>query len=125
MFLQESVIQWDVLRAALAFQATARARQIHQNPSHEPRGYRVEVNSIPPRNVPYVEQPDVCLVDQFRGIQPPGPFTGGVAAGQTPQLRVDQRSQLLQRLFVTRAPGAKQTSDVVCGSLQHSRSRLQ
>jgi hypothetical protein len=61
-----------------------------------------------------VEQTDVGLVDERRGLQTVAhPFAGHTAARNPMQLRVDDGDQTLQRLVVAVAPRFEQPRDVV------------
>jgi hypothetical protein len=61
-----------------------------------------------------VEQTDVGLVDERRGLQTVAhPFASHTAARNPMQLRVDDGDQTLQRLVVAVAPRFEQPRDVV------------
>jgi hypothetical protein len=81
----------ELLAAALA--GTSPSRVINQNLSHHPRRYGKEMRAVSPLHIPAINQPQVCFVDQSRGLQRvASAFAPHITLGQMMQLAMDQRN---------------------------------
>ena len=67
---------------------------VDENAAHGLRGHTEEVGSVLPRNPTLIHEPQVGLVDQCRSLERViGALSSQVAAGEAPQLRVDEGHQ--------------------------------
>src|SRR5262249_55506782 len=99
-----------------ALRAITRAGVIHQDAPHQLSRDRKEVRAALPLNVARVNQSQVCLIDQRRGLQryavsfAPA-LLSHVALRQPAQLFVYQVDQLIEGCAVAVAPGDEPLSD--------------
>ena len=85
---------------------------IDQDPAHDLRRHAEKVRPILPIDLPLVDEPEVHLVDQGRGLQGVvGPLAPKLARRHATELRVDQRQQLIERSLVAATPIAEQRRD--------------
>jgi len=90
---------------------------IHENPAHHLCGDTKEVSAIPPISMPLVNQPQVDLVNQGRWLKGvPNPFTSQLPCGNSTQLRVDERKQLVEGVRVAAPPVGQQGRHIWPGS---------
>jgi len=86
---------------------------IDQDPAHDLRRDTKEVGSILPIDLTLVDQPDVHLMNEGRRLQGVvGSFAPQLPRGNAPELRVDERQQLIERGPVAATPIAEQRRDV-------------
>jgi hypothetical protein len=104
-----------VLDPAAAFQVVA-PRMVNQNPSHELRRNGEEVGAVSPPHPFVVDQPEVSLVDQGRGLQTVvRAFPVQVVSRESAQFVVYDRRQLIEGVLIPIAPGSEQYADVTLG----------
>jgi hypothetical protein len=95
---------------------------IDQYPSHRLRRDRKEMPSILPSCLSLIDQLQVGLMYQRRGLQGvPGPLTPEIGGSATPKLVVNLRKKLLERFRPSLAPSAKKfrSISVLVGSSIH------
>jgi hypothetical protein len=81
---------------------------VDEDAAHDLRGDGEELRAVLPGDVLPVNQPQVSLVDERRGLQGLGvALVLEVRGGQPPQLVVDQFEQLRGRLPIARAHGVQ------------------
>ena len=99
--------------AAAAFGVPPRARVIDKDAPHQPCGDREKVRAVLPPDAREIDQPEVRLVDKRRRLERVSlPLACHLPAGQSPQLAVNERHQLLERLLIAAAPRDEQIGDV-------------
>jgi hypothetical protein len=95
-------VEVDLSATTAPLEATALAGPLHQDPPHGLGGGAEEVCPPAPARRLGLEQPQVHLVDQGRGLQRCSwRLCGHPLVGELPQLLVDQREQPLGRVAVT------------------------
>jgi hypothetical protein len=110
--------------AAAPLEIRARAREIDQDAPHQLRRHREEMRAILPPHLARINQPQIGLVDQRRGLQRVARLLAvHVVSGQSAQLFINQRHELLQRQLIASAPGQQQMSDFLDRRLRHNRPR--
>ena len=86
---------------------------IHEHAAHQLGRHAIEMRAILPSEALCGRQPNKCFVDERRRLKSMvAPFAGHVAPRQSPELGVDERQQLLERLLIAVAPGSKQMRDL-------------
>ena len=86
---------------------------IDEDPAHDLRCHAEKVCPIPPIHVPLVNEPQIHLVNQGRGLERvAGSLTPKMPRRHPTQLRVDQRQQLIERTLVASAPVTEQRRDI-------------
>jgi hypothetical protein len=71
------------------------------------------MRAILPPEALCARQPNECFVDQRRRLESViAPFAGHIAPSQSPELGLDERQQVLERLRIAVAPGSKQVGDL-------------
>ena len=86
---------------------------IDEYASHQLRGDAEEVRAILPLHVSLVHQPNVSLVNQRRRLQRVTRlFASQVARSLSTEFVVDDRHQLVERLFVAALVADKQLRDI-------------
>ncbi len=94
--------------------AVWRARIIDQDAADDLGRHTEEVGSILPADVALIHQSQKGLVNQSRTLEGViRPFPSKIAAGQSPQFRIDQRRKLLERLLIAVAPAHEQPRHVM------------
>ena len=86
---------------------------IDEDPAHDLRRDTEEMRAILPIDLTLVDEPDVHLMDESRGLQGViGPFVPELAHRHAAELRIDERQQLIERSPVAATPIAEQRGDV-------------
>ena len=102
-----------MLHAASAFEVVASC-MLDQNPAHQLGRRGEEVSPILPPHPLVVDQAYVGFIHQRSCLKTVvGPLTPHVTVRKPPELRVDDRRQVVERPFVALAPGAEHLADVV------------
>ena len=98
---------------AAALDAGATPRVIHDDLPHRDRADREEMTAIAPRRLRLVHQPEVGLVHEAARVERlrPAP-TAELDPRQPPEVLVDQRHQLVERLGIAGAVGEEQLGNV-------------
>jgi hypothetical protein len=82
-----------------------RPRDINKDTTHEPRGHRQEVRAILPLDILSVDQSQIGLIHQGRGLKAvAGPLSLHAPPGDAVQLLLHQRNEPLQRGLVAPSP---------------------
>jgi hypothetical protein len=111
---RQSLVERDAYRLPAAFLVALRSCRIDEDAPHQSRCHRQEVRAVLPTDVLHVEQTNVGLIDERRGLQTVAyPFARHEVARNPVQLRVNDRDQTLQRFVVAVAPCFEQPRDVV------------
>ena len=97
-----------------ALLVTLRPRDVHEDAPHQPRGHREEVGPVLPVDVLDVDQPEVGLVHQRRGLQAVPAALARQAAPRDPaQFIVYERNQLVEGGLIAFPPCEEQSGDLV------------
>jgi hypothetical protein len=111
---RQSLVERDAYRRPAAFLIALRSGRIDEDAPYQPRCHGEEVRAILPADVVHVEQTDVGLVDERRGLETVTyPLARHEVTRNPMQLGVDDRDQTLQRFVVAVAPCFEQPCDVV------------
>ncbi len=106
-------VQRDLNRIAAAFELVPRAGDVHQDAPHQLRGHGEEVRAVLPPHAARIDQAQIGLVDERRGLQRvAGTLSRHVAMREPVEFVVHQRHQPIQRLLVSLIPGQQQFSDL-------------
>jgi hypothetical protein len=98
-------IKLHLERGPSALCIAAASSVIHEDAPHRLRGYRVEVSSILPSHILVVDESQISLVDQRRGLQGMvGALAAHVIASQPAQLLIHKGNQPIERGLITVAP---------------------
>ena len=90
----------------------ARARVVHEDAAHHPRGHGEEVCAVVPCHCLAVAQADIGLVDEGRRLEAvPYALARHAASRDAMELLVDERDQLLEGVLVARSPSEQQSGD--------------
>lgn len=91
-------------------------RMIHEDSPHDLRGHAEKVGAVLPVDLALIDEAQVDLMHQRRRLQSmAGALVAKLACGNTPQLGVDQRKQLIERIWIAATPVAEKRSDVAGG----------
>ena len=86
---------------------------VHQDAAHELSRNGKEVRSILPLNLPDIDQPEICLLDQDSRLQRmTRSFAPHPGSGEAMKFVVNDRNQVIQGFAVAAPPGVQQTGDV-------------
>ena len=86
---------------------------VDEHVSHDLRGDGKEVGAVVQRDAALIDQPQVNLVDEHRGLERVArTLTHHVAPRETAQLVVHERHELVECGLVTRAPVAQELRHV-------------
>ena len=87
-----------VERRLLELAAASRLRErVDEDAAHHLRGHAEEVRAVLPAHLRLVDEPEVRLVDEGRGLEGVADaLAPQVAGGEPPQLRVDERQQVFE-----------------------------
>ena len=101
------------LRSGASFLKATGSGVIHEHAAHQPGRDAKEMRAILPPHALRAGQPNECFVDQRRRLKSVvAPLAGHVAPSQPPELGLDERQQVLERLRIAVAPGSKQVGDL-------------
>ena len=93
---------------------------VDQNAPHHLCSDREKVRAVIPLNISLIDETDKCFVDQRRGLQRMAPALAvHIVMGQTMQLAVNQRRQMVESCLVSGAPIQKQLGDVQLFAVVH------
>ena len=107
------MIERDVHRVAAALLKSPGSRDVHEHPAHLSRRHRQEVLAVLPLHALRVDQPEIGLVDERRGLQAvPGALAGQAVTRDAMELGVHGLHELLERSAVAAAPCLEQLGDV-------------
>jgi len=96
--------------------AVPRARVVHKNPAHEPRGHAQELGAIAPVGAVLFHQAQIGLVHQGRGLKRvPDTLRLQVVARHAAQFPVYQRDQPLEGVLVAALQLVEQKSHFAGG----------
>jgi hypothetical protein len=99
-------IEHDTTFAAASFFCVVPACVVHEDVAHGSGRDAEKVGSVLPTHAVFVNQSNEGLIDQGGGLERvTGSLTPKVVAGQSPELRIDERNQLVQGFVVSVAPG--------------------
>jgi hypothetical protein len=107
-FLGQSVrvTQGDGAGGTTAFCSEPTARVIDEHSAHALGSNAEELRSVLPRHTCRIDEPEICLVDECRGLERvPGTFVAHRKLRLPPELRVNDGQQCIKRLGVASAPG--------------------
>jgi hypothetical protein len=91
-------VEPDRLHTASSLQVVPPSAEIHQNPPHQLSRHTQKVCSILPLHMPDIDQLQVDLIDERRGLKRMlGPLSCHVTAGHGVQLPVNHGQELLER----------------------------
>lgn len=122
---KQALLEDDHLLAASPFVPPPSPGVIHENPTHESRRHREEVDPVPPRQGGLTHQAQVHFVDEGGGLQRVAwPLPPHVSGGEPPQLGVDDGGELLESRAVPIGPLAKESRDLARGGLDAAPRRL-
>ena len=83
------------------------------------------MRAIPPVQILQLDQPQIKLVDERRGLEEvTGTFGAHALPGGAMEFAVDVRCQLLERLLIAAAPGVQQTGDIGVSHLDNELRRV-
>jgi hypothetical protein len=86
---------------------------IDEHAAHQPGRNAEEMRTVLPPHTLRTRQPNECFVDERGRLKSVfAPLSRHVASSQPPELGLDERQQVLERLRITVAPGSKQMSDL-------------
>jgi hypothetical protein len=86
---------------------------VDQDSTHDLGGNAEEVRLVLPIHLALIGEPEVCLVDEGRGLQGmPGPLVFQLPRGDSTQLGIDQRQQSLESIAIAPAPAIEQRRNV-------------
>jgi len=98
-----------VFHVAAALVGTSCPRMIDENPSHHAGGDAEEVCPVAPLDMPLIDQPYVCLVEERGRLQRMARrLTDHVARRHPAQVIVDERDQTMESVLPTIAPRHEQ-----------------
>ena len=110
----DSFVDRHALHAAAAFARVVPTGAVDQDPPHDLRGNAEEMSSTPPIDLPLIDEPQVCLVDERRRLQGvPQPLAAKLAPRDMAQLAIHERQQLIERTVIPAAPVVEQRRDVL------------
>jgi hypothetical protein len=90
-----------------------RAGDIDQDAPHQPRRHRQKVGAVLPVHLSDVDQPQIRLVDERRGLQGlAGSLAREASLRDSPQLTVHERHQGIEGGFVTLPPRQEKRGDL-------------
>jgi hypothetical protein len=85
---------------------------IHKDPPHDTSGHREEMGAVVPRDVLRVDQAEIRLVDEDRGLEAVARSLSGHAPfGDLVEFPMDERYQSLESRLVALAPFEKEPRD--------------
>jgi len=114
-FIQD---QGDLGPATLG--TAAPPRVIDKDAAYQRRGDGKEVGAVLPQYLLLIDKPEVCLVNQVRGLESlVGALTAQVAASLTTQFLIYHWNQPVQRLPVPVAPFDEHLRDISWRRLRH------
>ena len=91
------LVERHTLEPTTALLILSRARSIHEHPPHEPSRHREKVRAILPPDATNINEPEVGLVDERRGLENVArTFASHLPLCQATQFVVHEREQLLQ-----------------------------
>jgi len=112
----QRAIEGDLLPASPTLGCSPSAGMINQDAANHLGRHREEVGPAPPVDARLVDEPDVRLVDEGRGLERvPGPFLGHALLGDLAQLVIDQDQEPIRRGAIRRAGRLDQARDFVLG----------
>ena len=86
---------------------------VHQDSSHQLSGHTEELRAILPARVVLINQFEIGLVDECRGLERViGPLVTQVAGGDAAQFPIHDRDQIRERTPVATAPSEEQLRHV-------------
>jgi hypothetical protein len=98
-----------VRRPGAALRGGVLARVVDEDLAHQLRGDAEKVGAALPARPALVDQTQVSLIDERRGLQRvPGPLAAQVAVRQLMQLTLDERQQTVEGIGVACGPGGEQ-----------------
>ena len=105
---REVLIKGDPLERAAALLVVARPREVDEHSAHQPGGHGKEVGTVLPLYAPDIDQPDVNLVHERRGLEHVvRTFAGHVPLCDALQLAVHEREQFLDGALTNRRPAIR------------------
>ena len=120
LLFSTEVLAQHVESVAAALSARTVARVIDQYAPHQLRRDPKKVRAVFPVNLFLIDQPEISLVYQRRGLQRVArALTSHVVMGQPMQLTIDQGQQSVERRPVTITPGDKQLSHFLWRGCRH------
>src|SRR6266496_1421980 len=118
---EDRFIEGQVLGAAAAFETSARARDIDQDPAHDGGAHREKVRPILPVHLARAEQAQIHFVDERGGLERVvRRFPRHVQVRGPMQVLVDQRHEGVERALISSRPRAQQASNILRGLLGHA-----
>jgi hypothetical protein len=109
----EPFVEGDPRRITAALLIAPRTRMIHENVPHHTSGDGEEVRAIVPCHGFRIDQPEIRLVDERRGLQAViRPLVPDVPLRDSMELCVNERNQPLQGVVVALPPFQKQPGNL-------------
>ena len=103
------IIERHTWKSVAPLARTVAARVVNQNPAHDLCRDSKEMGSVLPVHVALIDQPQIDLVHQRRGLERvPRPLAAKLSCRDPAQLFVDEREQLIERTLVAATPVAKE-----------------
>ena len=94
---RQVLVERHTLEPTTSLLILSRAGGIHEHPPHEPSRHREKVRAILPPDATNINEPEVDLVDERRGLENVArTFASHLPLCQTAQFLVHEREQLLQ-----------------------------
>ena len=92
--------------------SATRARVIHEDAAHDASRHRKEVCTVAPRDILRVDQPEIGLVDEDRGLEAvTRALSRHAALRDLVEFPVDERNQSLEGTLVAPPPFEKEPGD--------------
>jgi len=109
----ECFIERHLRRVTAALLVVPRAGMVHKDVPHDTGRHGQKMCAILPRDGFRVDQPEIGLVDERRGLKAVvDPLAPDVALRDAMQLLVNQRDEALQRILVSLSPFEQQAGDL-------------
>ena len=95
--------------------------EVHEDTAHHSGGHSKEVRAILPLDPADINQAEIGLVHECRGLEHvTGALTCHVALGNPPELVVHERQQFLHRLFASTPPLEEERRQVMGSYIRHA-----
>ena len=106
-------VEGDPDGASASLLIALRPRVVDQDPAHQSRRHREKVRTVLPLDALDVDEPQVRLVHESRGLQTvPEALAGHAPSSDALQLAVDVRDQRIEGRLVATSPGQQQARDL-------------